>query len=463
MDLQSEIEARRARLAELKKKRNVPPTYETIVTELFAHTPVPSVSRATQSVIPETKQSANYVDAEVVGDLPQNESPKKNLADDREWILRPASPSQVLYKFLDDAWRTVERVSLNRGSPNFTELPHSSAKKEDITDLKQVCSFSGQAVDCDWSPQFPELVAVTSGAEIAIWSLDEPNSPEYRLHAPTSGLCAVRFVPGQPHLIVACSSTGQIFAWDLRDGRYGTLPAVRSLRSGYAIAGLSVATAGQVVTVTDDGLVCSWIADRLVRPQQELRISSTAVPRCVAVDAQGSHAYVGALDGSLTTLRLIPSLGAEPGISSTISTAHDGPITSLSLRAPPAGSGCAPYLMTCGLDWTLRLWRLDAEGHEPQIVEKIQMRDAFPSALAWRPGHPSQFAVVSDRWLQVWDLLQDTKNPLYADPHPATNVKWLVNIAAVSPEGLRVLEVPKADASLPDWQAFDAKYKINLA
>lgn len=457
MDLQSEIEARRARLAELKRKRNLAPKYETVITELYSNTPAPAISRATQSVtsqVDKPRDSGNSIKA----DGPT----VTETAEDDKWIVRPPSPSQVLYKFLDDAWHTVERVSKNQGPANFIQLPFSSLENEETSDLKLFCEIRGSALDCDWSPHFPQLVASVSGSEITLWSLEALDSPEYRLQAATSTLRAVRFVPGQPHLIVACGAAGQLFAWDLRDGRYDVLPAIKSTKLGYPIVDLSIATAGRIVTVSDDGLVCTWMADRLVRPSQELRISSTIVPQCVAVNSQGSVAYVGGLDGSLTTLRLTPSLGAEPGVVSTVFPAHDGPLTSLVLRSPPAGSGCASYLMTCGLDWTLRLWRINAGDKGPQIVEKIQLNDAFPSAIAWRPNHPSQFAVVSDRWLQVWDLLQDTRMPLYADSHPATKVKWNVNIAATSLEGLRVLEVPKADASLADWQAFDRKFKVSL-
>mmetsp|Transcript_20620 Transcript_20620/g.25498 ORF Transcript_20620/g.25498 Transcript_20620/m.25498 type:complete len:723 (+) Transcript_20620:83-2251(+) len=302
---------------------------------------------------------------------------------------------------------------------------------------------------------------------LLIYSLAMPTHPE-NVFTHSSPILTCRFHPTEPHLLLGGCHNGQMCVWDVRSGR---LPVQRSryytastagggagggangggggASSGttaasqhtYPIISLNIIENGRgVVTVSaDDGKINLWSLENLRAPAETtcvLRdsVSSLAIaPESQAIIYGEESGGVGVIlppGGSGGSAAVVPptsSRGQSRRVVRPWEDGHFGPVTGIAVRSSGKCSwdtkkdrgmqrgfltGSAGLVLTCGVDWTTKLWA-PAYGVEKPILNFLNPSYDYYSDVEWCPTHPSVFAAGSvNGTLSLWNLATSLDEPI---------------------------------------------------
>jgi dynein intermediate chain, cytosolic len=226
-----------------------------------------------------------------------------------------------------------------------------------------------------------------------------------------------------------------------------------------------------IISVSTDGVMCSWTTDMLARPQEFLELtyppptqSTTTTlmskvvedlsPMSVSFSRNDSGSFfVGTEEGSIWSINRYDRAGAKAGTDGTIRfTPHHAPVTKLDLHRAGLGPGTSEtcdfdnLLLSASLDWTIRLYRTRTS---PSVTGDIRTnaplmewgREDMVYDVAWSPVRPSLFTSVDGSGtLELWDLTSPdpevpvawTRDPEH--PRALNKVCW-----ETGPEGRRVV------------------------
>ena len=335
----------------------------------------------------------------------------------------------------------------------------------------------------DWNEKFPELLvssyhhhhqrqnnnssvasaaASSSGDEglVHVWNMHVPDRAEFSFVCQSEVLSCM-FNPFQPQLIVGGTFSGQLVVWDCRlASRYPCQKTPLSVGHSHPIYGLDIvgsANAHSIVSISTDGLACSWQIDRLVgQPTSmleltfpthmrtdEVAVTSLAFPNNIY--GESDLFFVGTEEGKIYQGSRVDRAGSKAGLFPYDTyKGHSAPVTSIKfhpvsrtasfttstgdsepfLDHQTMSSGVSIYsgpsklFLSSGMDWSVRVWKaksLNKPSIVPTVIEPLvtlgdgcSANNSIISDANWHPIRPNIIGSVNGAGqFEVWDLNAD--------------------------------------------------------
>jgi len=256
--------------------------------------------------------------------------------------------------------------------------------------------------------QFQDPRQDSNAMESYIWDVNNPNTPELGLTAP-SPLCCLEYNPKDPHLLVGGAYNGLVCAYDTRTG---TAPKEKSIIEDshrdpvYKICWLAGKTPFECVSTSTDGQVLWWDVRKMEKPIEGLwledktdngsRMGATALEYTGA----GGKFMAGTEQGKIVACSRKGKTPADK--IGNIWEAHCGPVYALQRNAY-----FPKFYITVG-DWSVKLW--NEEIRTPIVTSKSFK--SYVTDAAWSPTRPGVFVVSKfDGTLDVWDVYYKQSDP----------------------------------------------------
>lgn len=310
--------------------------------------------------------------------------------------------------------------------------------------------------------------------------------PETTLHA-NSDILTAQFSPFHPSLILGGTYSGQLLLWDTRTRTSQHHPVQKTPLTGtghghthpiYSINVVGTQNAHNILSTSTDGVVCSWSVDMMSRPQEYLELhappggvgglgdlGSTSVgagltpynlPQTLSPTTTAfpptdpSYFLAGTEAGNIHLIHRYDRAGTKAGVdASTAYVGHAAPVMSLDFHKATGPLDLGDLMLSTGLDWTVRLWRVRTPGGfggvdggggssrsgyttggaresfagvggQPAARERRNVkpllelpRDEPVYDAKWSPVRPGVWACVDGAgYLEVWDLNAETGVPV---------------------------------------------------
>lgn len=262
------------------------------------------------------------------------------------------------------------------------------------------------------------------------------------------------FSPFHPNLVIGGTYSGQIVLWDTRSRSPNPVLKTPLSASGhthpvYSLEMVGTQNAHSLISASTDGTVCAWTLDMLARPQESLNLVHPAHTKTdeVSVTSLGfplgetTTFWVGTEEGNVYSANRYDRAGAKAGLNQTeVYRGHSGPVTGMSFHPVEGRVDLSDLFLTCGVDWTIKLWRAGlsnasssssgnavgptANSIKPSTsitsttpgVTSISPLFSFEEAddhvydVKWHPHHPALFGSVDGAGkLALWNLNIDTE------------------------------------------------------
>ncbi|KAK2140507.1 hypothetical protein LSH36_1333g00017 [Paralvinella palmiformis] len=258
----------------------------------------------------------------------------------------------------------------------------------------------------DWSVQHPELlVASYNNNEDAahepdgvalIWNIRyKKTTPEYVFHC-QSAVMSSCFAKFHPNLIIGGTYSGQIVLWDNRSNKKTPvqrtpLSAAAHTHPVYCVDMVGTQNAHNLISVSNDGKVCSWGLDMLSQPQDSMELihkqSRSAAVMCFSFLSGDVNNFV--IGTEETAVYTACRHGSKAGISD-IFEAHNGPVTGIDCHTIPGQIDFSHYFITSSFDWSVKLWNI--KDNKP--LHSFEDNNDYVYDTMWSPIHPALFAML---------------------------------------------------------------------
>jgi dynein intermediate chain len=265
-----------------------------------------------------------------------------------------------------------------------------------------------------------------------VWNSKFKNStPEYIFNC-SSWVTSCCFANFHPNLIIAGTYSGQIVMWDNRSNKRtpvqrSSLSAASHTHPIHCIQVVGSQNAHNLISISNDGKLCSWTLDNMNTPQETLELQCKQ-SRHVAVTTMGfrpgdvNNFIVGSEEGNIFTAT---RHGNKSGINECFE-GHYGPVTGLSCHNVPGPIDFSHIFLTTSFDWSVKLWNLKEPG---KALYSFENNSDYVYDVQWSPINPALFATVDGTGrLDLWNLINDSEQPtasLVIDGAPALNkVRW---------------------------------------
>lgn len=175
----------------------------------------------------------------------------------------------------------------------------------------------------------------------------------------------------------------------------------------------------------------------LARPQETLELAHPQHPKTDEVSItsmafQGNETttlLVGTEEGNIYAANRYDRAGAKAGLlPNETYKAHSGPVFGIDYHPLAGPIDFSDLFLSCGVDWTVRLWRSKGSSASSLSSQRNQASDSgqtisplhtFEEAndyvldARWHPQHPSVFGTVDAAGkFDLWNLNVDTEVPI---------------------------------------------------
>lgn len=272
-----------------------------------------------------------------------------------------------------------------------------------------------------------------------------------------SDVLSVRFSPYNPNYVFGGTYTGQVLLWDTRNRHpnpalASPLSAVGHTHPIYSLDLVGSMHAHSLVSASMDGTVCSWATDGKFREpasiidlhgpagtkNEDISITSMGFPQ-----GENNTFWVGTEEGRVYAALREAAGGRKAGLIQTeVYQGHNGPVTGLDFHPVAGAVDLSDLFLTCGVDWTVRLWQKGAGGgasavaavggaagaspaaaatktkssqigHDPLLV--FEEADDYIYDVKWHPHHPALFGSVDGAGkFNLWNMNEDTEVSSFA-------------------------------------------------
>ena len=239
---------------------------------------------------------------------------------------------------------------------------------------------SGRAVtDVIFHPTHPEAFYAAYNARgdgstqdpdgvVLMWSAAMQQRPEYVFHceSPVLSIAATEFAPT---VIMGTTYSGQVVMWDTRAK---STPVQRSALSSnahtypvYSMTVVGTQNAHNLITISNNGRVCSWEMNKLVQPKETVDLKTKlsgakasakeveVAATCLATsEEEFNQFFVGSEDGTVCDCS---RHGAKAGVNERF-LGHFGPVTSVDLHPRKGPMDFSDLFLSSSTDWTIKLW-----------------------------------------------------------------------------------------------------------
>ncbi|XP_076437427.1 cytoplasmic dynein 1 intermediate chain 2-like isoform X2 [Babylonia areolata] len=382
----------------------------------------------------------------------QQKEEKKPLPELSEEEKQQIMMSEDFQKFFGTSARIMERAlaeevdifvdySGKDGSGKDEEAMAGERLKQNRDFFDDKWSKHRIITSLDWSSQHPELLLASYSANedatnvpdgvALIWNVKyKKDTPEYIFHcqSPVMSSCFAKF---HPNLVLGGTYSGQIVLWDNRVNK--RTPVQRTPLSAsahthpvYCVTVVGTQNAHNLISVSNDGKLCSWSLDMLSHPQDSMELqhkqSKAVAATCFSFLAGDANNFIV---GSEECLVYSASRhGSKAGISEAYE-GHQGPITAIDTHRVAGQIDFSPYFLTASFDWTVKLWNIK----EQKFLCSFEDNSDYVSDVQWSPINPALFTSVDIMGrLDLWHLNHETEVPtasVVVDPNVALNkCRW---------------------------------------
>ncbi|RNA37259.1 cytoplasmic dynein 1 intermediate chain 2-like isoform X9 [Brachionus plicatilis] len=294
----------------------------------------------------------------------------------------------------------------------------------------------------DWSPHYPELLlasyedsSLDPDGTALVWNTKfKTTSPEFVFNC-SSWVTSCCFAKFHPNLVIGGTYSGQIVMWDNRSNK--RTPVQRSSLSAsshthpiYCVQVVGSQNAHNLISISNDGKLCSWTLDNMNTPQETLELQCKQTKQ-VAVTSMAfrpgdvNNFIIGSEEGPVYTAT---RHGNKSGITETFE-GHFGPITGLSCHQVPGPIDFSHIFLTSSFDWTVKLWNLKEPG---KPMYSFEHNSDYVYDVQWSPVNPALFVCADGTGrLDLWNLINDAEVPtasMMVDGAPALNkMRWTQN------------------------------------
>jgi len=187
----------------------------------------------------------------------------------------------------------------------------------------------------------------------------------------------------------------------------------------------------------------------LARPQESLELLHPAHTKTneVSITSLGfplgetTSFWVGTEEGNVYSANRYDRAGAKAGLNQTeVYKGHSGPVTGMSFHPVEGRVDLSDLFLTCGVDWTIKLWRAGSTNSSSSGTSATQSTtttkpstsnsmstttpgvssisplfsfeeaDDYVYDVQWHPHHPALFASVDGAGkFDLWNLNLDTE------------------------------------------------------
>lgn len=290
------------------------------------------------------------------------------------------SSSKIIQRALSDGYDYLKDYSINFGDED-------GADDREGKRVKQTCVFHDERLlknrsvtDLDWSSKNHELSLASynknpSGINepdgiVCIWNLHLLDRPEYTFHS-QSDVLSVTFSPFHPNLVIGGTYSGQILMWDIRQRKQ--LPVLKTPLSSsghthpvYSISIVGTQNSHNLLSISTDGTICSWVLDMLAQPQDLIEVinpthhrTDEMSPTCFGLPSSELNTiWFGTEEGNLYEANRFDRAGLKSGLNQTsVYKGHSGPVLGIDFHPMSGPVDFSDLFLTCGVDWTVKLWR----------------------------------------------------------------------------------------------------------
>jgi dynein intermediate chain len=223
---------------------------------------------------------------------------------------------------------------------------------------------TGRAVtSLEWSLKHQELLLAAfsvsdefntnqSNGLIQLWSLAMRKTPEFTFTCQTEVTSAI-FHKFNPKLVVGATYTGQILIWDTRGKSLpiNKTPAGAKFHSHpiYCLGVTGTPNANNIVSVSNDGFLCTWSLSNLSKPIKELKVKKKKTADgpdsklernysddigaiCLATqENESNNIFIGSDDSDIYQVYVHQGNDNVENVVETYKK-HTGPVTSLQIH-----------------------------------------------------------------------------------------------------------------------------------
>ncbi|KAK8798669.1 hypothetical protein WA158_007754 [Blastocystis sp. Blastoise] len=411
--------------------------------EFLARQQNKSKLRTSSQGISRRSQMYNSLDSTIV----PKENTLSSIVDDS--TRRTYLSSSSLNEFVISSSRIVERVlsnveeydPLNDYTQDINKLSGGNEQLNILGSFYADSICRKRAVtSIDWSPHHKELFLASYNQQlsdseqwnslnnasadgcICIWNMNMPTRYESIFTSSSPVLCAA-FHPYNSYLLYGGCYNGKLLMWDVRQK---AIPINKSdiRKSGhthpiYSIGFTGPSSSCNIITASTDGTVCLWNPEQIIEPNyatpltvatSEKSTTTTDVGvTCLSVpDTDSSYFYVGSEDGKLHSVQIG---GNKASITNSVPL-HTTPILSMSSHPNKTNQlkVLGDLLLTCSMDWTVKLWRPSC-GMEPLYTFETSRNYVY--GVHWSPSHPSLFASSTGNGnVELWNIADSVEHPV---------------------------------------------------
>jgi len=279
------------------------------------------------------------------------------------------------------------------------------------------------------------------------WSVHVKRAPAFKLTAPLD-VTQAQYCTFRSNIVIGGSYSGQVILWDTRKGETPVMvtPVMKETHTNpvFGINMLGTASSHQLVTVSNDGKMCTWNLEKMNAPveksslQVKEEVGDTAISKpisCTSVDFSQHDSekfFVGGESGTMySASRHSQNLNKIEAHHCPVTSVHCHPLTS----ADDAGIGNG-LVVSSSLDWTCRLWGEDRSNLLP--LHTFNDYTEYVYDVKWSPTHPSMFASGDGNGVvTLWNLSRVWNVPMarFSVGHDDAVSKSAVNRLSWSMEG----------------------------
>ncbi|EDV27646.1 uncharacterized protein TRIADDRAFT_20566, partial [Trichoplax adhaerens] len=286
-----------------------------------------------------------------------------------------------------------------------------------------------RTVTCiDWSPNFSELIAAAYNQNeeaphepdgiVLVWNMKfaKKETPEFIFRCQSS-VMSVAFSQFHPNIVIGGTHSGQVVLWDSRS--YKRTPVQRTPLSAaahthpvFCIDVLGTQNANNLISICNDGKLCSWSLDMLSQPQDtmELQYKQKVVPvNCMAFPTNDVNNFiVGSEEG---TVYSGSRHGNKAGINEAFES-HQAPVAAISTHHANTQVDFTHLFLTSSFDWSVKLWTQKAT----RPLHSFEGYSDYVYDVKWSPIHPAVFASADGSGrLDLWNINKDTEVSKYSE------------------------------------------------
>mmetsp|Transcript_16516 Transcript_16516/g.19091 ORF Transcript_16516/g.19091 Transcript_16516/m.19091 type:complete len:390 (-) Transcript_16516:224-1393(-) len=320
-----------------------------------------------------------------------------------------------------DVIGSFERLEVEEGE---TSTSKSQKMSEKITFLKDN-PIRRAITNLEWSPKHKELFLCSyftpenewdpneTNGLVNIFSTQMPSAPELTLTC-QSEITSCIFHPIEPYLVVGGTFSGNVIVWDMREKH--NYPVVKTpTAASIMIKGIRVVgsqNANNIITVSNDGIICVWSLNMMKEPQKKVDLSGSVQElslHCIDIpEGETNQFYIGGEDSKIYQAKIHTKSEKDVNISES----YEGHTASiLSLHCHPTieqrKSEVSNLLLSTGADWNIGIWNPKTR-KDPILLHDsdVEIYDA-----QWSPVHPSVFAACNGNGqIELWDIQKETED-----------------------------------------------------